>query len=132
MTALFVSLGLVVLFIGGWLAYIKWGGKNSAVITRAFDMAAMLSAVISSLIKNNELKTDPHDVLVAISKFAMTGSLVASQIQAGSDLAANKENIKKFVVDIMGQFPELKDKINSDVIDKEIEAALISLALIKK
>jgi hypothetical protein len=132
MTALFVSLGLVVLLIGGWLAYIKWGGKNSAVITRAFDMAAMLSAVISSLIKNNELKTDPHDVLVAISKFAMTGSLVASQIQAGSDLAANKENIKKFVVDIMGQFPELKDKINSDVIDKEIEAALISLALIKK
>jgi uncharacterized protein YaaR (DUF327 family) len=132
MTALFVSLGLVVLFIGGWLAYIKWGGKNSAVINRAFDMAAMLSAVLSSLIKNNELKTDPHDVLVAISKIASTGSLIVSQASSGLDLAANKDNIKKFVTDVISQFPELKDKLNSDMVDKEIEASFMVLSLVKK
>jgi hypothetical protein len=92
----------------------------------------MLSAVVSSLIQNNELKTDPHDVLMAINKVAAAGSTIVSQVSSGGTLDGNKDNIKKLVTDVISQFPELKDKINEDMVDKEIDAALTVLSLVKK
>lgn len=132
MVSIIVSVALVVLFIGGWLVYVKWGTGKSAVIGKAFDMAAMLSSVVSSLIKNNNLKTDPHDVLVAINKVAIAGSTIVSQVSSGGTLEGNKESIKKLVMDVLGQFPELKDKVKEDMVDKEIGAALVVLSVVKK
>jgi hypothetical protein len=132
MTAVYISVGLVALFVGLWFAYVKWGAKNKAAIEKGLDMASVMAVAVSSLFKNNDLKTDPHDVLIALSKLAATGSFITKQVSSGGDLSGSKEQMKQFVIDTLNQFPELKDKVSVDMVDKEVSVALAAIAVVPK
>jgi hypothetical protein len=132
MWTVIVSISLVVVFIGGWFLAAKFGAKNPVAVSNAFDMAALLSSVAASLIKNTEAKTDPHDVLAVIAKVASTGSSVVKQATSGGDVGMYNDQMKKFVMDVVSQFPELSSNLTEADVDKEIAVALLSLSTIAK
>jgi len=133
-TWLSVLIGFGVVVVVSGLSYVvwRWGGKRSAITKTALMVSTFVLGFAKSFFKDDPEKLDAHDFMVAGESLSSKLVEILKKHDSGSSFLDTKVDMVAAVKEVIAPFPELKDKLTDEVIEKEVEAALLLISNIPK
>lgn len=130
--AILIGAGVVILVAA--LAYVvwRWGGKKSAITGAALTVSTFVLGFIKSFLKDDVDKVDPYDFVAAGEVLASKLSDILKRHNEGVSFLDTKADMIEAVKEMVAKFPELDGKLSDEVIEKEVEAALVLISNIPK
>jgi len=130
--AVLIGFGVVLLVAG--LAYVvwRWGGKKTAITNGALAVSTFVLGFVKSFFKDDPDKLDAHDFIAAGEVLSSKLSVVLKKHSEGVSFLDTKSEMVEAVKEMVSKFPDIKDKLTDEVIEKEVEAALLLISNIPK
>jgi hypothetical protein len=133
-TWLSVLIGFGVVIVVAGLAYVvwRWGGKRSSITKTALMVSTFVLGFVKSFFKDDPEKLDAHDFMVAGESLSSKLVVILKKHDSGLSFLDTKADMVAAVKEVVAPFPDLKDKLTDEVIEKEVEAALLLISNIPK
>lgn len=121
-----------VLGVGG-LVYVmyRWG-KKSSYTKIALSGAAAIFNVLESVFKDDPEKTDASDFMGALGDVSAVCMETLVSAEKGVPFTELKDSMKAKVGEILAEFPEIKDKVTDEVLDRAVNAFFMLVSSIPK
>jgi len=130
MTLIVAGITLVV----GVLGYVlfRWGMNNKTVARLTLSGASAVFSVLQSVFKDKPDELDAHDFMQALDAFSKAGLDALREKEQGLEFDQLRDNMKERVKQIAESFPQLRDTLGEDIVDKAVDAFFTVIVYIPK
>lgn len=127
-----VGAGVVILVAG--LSYVvwRWGGKRSSITKGALMVSTFILGFVKSFLKDDPEKLDAFDFVSAGEVLSTKLTEILGKHTKGLSFLDTKVEMVAAVKEMVSKFPDISDKLTDEVIEKEVEGALMLISGIPK
>jgi len=127
-----ICFGVVVVVAA--LSYVvwRWGGKKAAITSAALGVSGVVLGIVRTFLKDDPEKLDAYDFVSAGESLSKRLTDILKKHQSGVSFLDTKADMVVAVKEVLAEFPGMGDKLTDEMIEKEVEAALILVSSIPK
>jgi len=129
-----VLIVIAAVLVVGSLGYVvfRWGMKNKTAANLALSGSTAVFSVLQSVFKDKPDELDAHDFMKAFGALSKAGLDALREKEQGLEFDALRDNMKVRVREVVDAFPQLKEQVSDDIINKAVDAFFMVVGYIPK